>query len=670
MKTRHFATLIAALVAGIMFATASLQGAIIFTEDFETPDITAGTYAQGTTPTGWVRADQGYHATYHGIIDSNSGALFTPPPAIDPDDGTTVLLAGGDQSYAFRYTNSGLTSGEGQITASGIQAETVYRVVFGGVQDVSGTNPDGYNALLYALDSGVARNDARSNPTGAAVLDSVSKSNGWSDGSTFYDSMTYTSGLFSDTNLGRDLTVRFRGATSSAIIDSVVVEATALYPNAYWNGGTTGGVWDTDVEWNDQNDLLGTDSAWTVGRTAVFGAGTTDVGVNGNISIGSLSLNDGLVLSEADGTGDLLTLNRDAAFTVSSGTATMGVGIAGTDIMGKMGAGTLVLTGDNSSFSGETRILAGTLQVGDGTTDGTLGSGAVSNSGVLSFNVAGSQTVGNNISGTGSLTKDGAGTVTLSGSNNYAGGTTISAGKVQVGGDGHLGTAGVAIGAAGELEYTGSATIPTLSGSGTLTLSSGTATVSSDNSAFSGATNVSGTLVVNGSLGGTTAILSGGTLMGAGALSSVTVNAGGTLAPGNSIDTITVGDLTLSGTYEWEVDNAGSDLVVVDGTLGTGSLDISGDVIVDITPLDGAYFSASQVFTLFTYDGTLTTDGLANDLTVTYGGIASKWLTQGAIFADTGIAITLTGIEYIPEPSTMILAGLGLAGLSLRRRRR
>ncbi|MDT8390707.1 MAG: autotransporter-associated beta strand repeat-containing protein [Lentisphaeria bacterium] len=435
-------------------------------------------------------------------------------------------------------------------------------------------------------------------------------------------------------------------------------------PAIAWDDGAATGIWNlADLNW-------GGGSAWSQNDGAVFGAtgaGTVTLGADVSAFSVNFTANGYDIAQDGGGLYDLTVLN--GGIIVGDGlSAKISAPLGGTSGLTKSGTGTLVLTGTNT-YTGGTSVSAGTLQLGDGTTDGTLGGGDVSNSGVLSFNVAGSQTVGANITGAGSLAKAGAGTLTLTGTNDYSGGTTISAGKVLAGGDGHLGTGGVAIGATGELEYTGSATIPTLSGSGTLTLSSGTATVSSDNSAFSGATNASGTLVVNGALGGATTILSGGTLMGAGALSNVTVNAG-TLAPGNSIDTITVGDLTLSGNYEWEVDATSNDLVVVTTALGNGVLDISGDVVIDITPLSGAYFSSSQVFTLFTYDGGLTTDGLASDLSVTYGGIGSKWLIQGATFADTGSAITLTGIEYIPEPSTIILAGLGLMGVTFRRRRR
>ena len=109
--------------------------------------------------------------------------------------------------------------------------------------------------------------------------------------------------------------------------------------------------------------------------------------------------------------------------------------------MTKTGAGTTTLTGTNT-YSGTTTITAGTLQVGNGGTAGTLGSGNVTNNAALRINRSDAFTIGQNISGTGTLTQFGAGTTTLTGTNTYSGVTTISAGTLQVGNGGTTGTLG------------------------------------------------------------------------------------------------------------------------------------------------------------------------------------------------------------------------------------
>src|SRR5690606_33083737 len=97
-------------------------------------------------------------------------------------------------------------------------------------------------------------------------------------------------------------------------------------------------------------------------------------------------------------------------------------------------------------------------------------------------------------------------------------------------------------------------------------------TLAGDSSGFAGATTVSaGTLRVDGLLGGRVTVEDGATLGGAGTVGDTTVQAGATLAPGNSTGTLRIdGDLVFEAgaRYEVEVDPAGtgSDLVEVTGT--------------------------------------------------------------------------------------------------------
>ena len=98
----------------------------------------------------------------------------------------------------------------------------------------------------------------------------------------------------------------------------------------------------------------------------------------------------------------------------------------GTCVLTKDGPGTMELTAANSN-NGSTTILAGTLKLSGA---GTLGAGAVTNSGTLEFAHTGDITISNVISGTGAVTKTGSGTLTLSGANTYTGATTVSNGEL------------------------------------------------------------------------------------------------------------------------------------------------------------------------------------------------------------------------------------------------
>ena len=104
-----------------------------------------------------------------------------------------------------------------------------------------------------------------------------------------------------------------------------------------------------------------------------------------------------------------------------------------------VGSGIMTLAGTNT-YLGATLISGGTLQVGNGGDTGTLGAGNVTNNASLVVNRTGAITLAQVISGTGSLTQKGAGTLTLSGANSYSGLTTVSAGVLKITHNTALGT--------------------------------------------------------------------------------------------------------------------------------------------------------------------------------------------------------------------------------------
>jgi autotransporter-associated beta strand protein len=113
-------------------------------------------------------------------------------------------------------------------------------------------------------------------------------------------------------------------------------------------------------------------------------------------------------------------------------TLTIGSIIAnnGTSGLSKSGDGTVILTGANT-YTGATAIGAGTLQLGNGGTTGTLATTTpIFNNGNLFVNNTSAQTLAA-ISGTGSVSYTGvAGTLTLSNSNTFSGGFTLNSGSI------------------------------------------------------------------------------------------------------------------------------------------------------------------------------------------------------------------------------------------------
>jgi autotransporter-associated beta strand protein len=171
----------------------------------------------------------------------------------------------------------------------------------------------------------------------------------------------------------------------------------------------------------------GVTSVATVSDTAV----NSPLGAGNTVNFGGGTL---------EFTGAIGSTNRGIAVAAGGGTVSTPTGttltlagvVSGAGTIAKSGAGTVVLTGGANTVAGY-NISQGTLQVGDGTAEGSLGAGAITNNATLAFNTpAAGLIVGSVISGTGSITKTGPGNVTLNGAvdNTYAGATTVSGGSL------------------------------------------------------------------------------------------------------------------------------------------------------------------------------------------------------------------------------------------------
>jgi autotransporter-associated beta strand protein len=222
-------------------------------------------------------------------------------------------------------------------------------------------------------------------------------------------------------------------------------------------------------------------------------------------------------------------------------------------------------------------------------------SGSIDNGGnALTLGGAGPMTISGAISGSGSLIKDGSGTVTLTASSSFSGSTTVSAGKLLIGTTGSLTNA----------------------------------------------------LMVNSSA------VFGGT----GTAATVTVNAGGHVAPGASAGTLNLsGDLVLA---------SGA---VLDYDLGSIGASDKIDMQSSTLWLNGQQF-ADFHFTLLPGFGQgiyLLID--AGNVQGSLGANTSGMLgTQPAMIAVSGNDLLL----IVPEPGGMVLAATGLVLVVTRRRRR
>ncbi|EDM0564516.1 AIDA autotransporter-like protein ShdA [Salmonella enterica subsp. enterica] len=231
----------------------------------------------------------------------------------------------------------------------------------------------------------------------------------------------------------------------------------------------TGGDFDNAISGSGQVVKSG-DETLTLSGANSYTGGTT-------ISGGTLVASN----VEALGTGDI---TDNATLEMNTG-GDFANNIGGTGSVVKSGDKTLTLSGANS-YTGGTTISGGTLVASNVE---ALGSGDVTDNATLELNTGGD--FANNIGGTGSVVKSGDKTLTLSGTNSYTGGTTISGGTLVANNVEALGTGDVTDNATLELN-TGGDFDNAISGSGQVVKSGDkTLTLSGANS-YSGATTISG----------------------------------------------------------------------------------------------------------------------------------------------------------------------------------
>jgi autotransporter-associated beta strand protein len=243
------------------------------------------------------------------------------------------------------------------------------------------------------------------------------------------------------------------------------------------------------------------------------GSGAVSFGNLTSVTLGGLTGGGNVVLTNTAGAAVALSVGADNSGTTYSGVLSDGATGGG---LNKIGTGALTLTGSNT-YTGPTTITAGTLQIGYGTANGSIAtSSSINDNATLAYNVAGSQTFSNAISGCGGLYKAGGGTLTLTGNNTFSGLTTVYAGCLA----GNTTSLPSAINVGANANVTFSQAVSgtfsqTISGNGSLTVQGpGGLTLAGDNS-YTGGTTIAGGIVrlANYSaLGSGVVTLAGGTL--------------------------------------------------------------------------------------------------------------------------------------------------------------
>jgi fibronectin-binding autotransporter adhesin len=553
-----------------------------------------------TTLGGWATVNG---TNYAKVVGGNIVA-FTAADYVNKDDASTWLnndiisdaggsantpyfgtVSGSKQIGGLQYTaaaNSTVTVGAGNTL--GVDGTIIVSPSVGAAtQTITG------GSLTGTLGGGVL--GIQQNGTGTFTIASQIVDNGGSIGftkagtglvtltsatSNYTGGTIVSGGILAVSSIANGGAASSIGASSAAASNLVRQDTTLRY-----TGGTTS-----------------SDRGFTLAKAGVNLGGTIDV------SNAASNLTLGGVVTSADGSnftktgaGTLTLTNAGSDYV---GTTTVSGGTLGVSTLAN--GGLVSSIGASSSASSNLILNGGTLMYNGGTastdrgfTVGTIGAGGLSG-GVGVSNAATTLTMSGTVIGDDGFRKEGAGTLVLSGTNTYTGGTTVNAGTLRAGSTqafginnnlqvqagalvdlnnfnntiGWLGGSGnVTLGSA-TLTTTGTNTFSgSISGTGGFTSAAGTQTMSGCNNTYLGVTSLSGGAIT------TDCLANGGSVSGIGmstsAASNVLFNNGYLNYTGGTVS-IDRGLTMQSGFGVLDVTNAATTLGISGSIVGGGTL--------------------------------------------------------------------------------------------------
>ena len=646
--------------------TTSLQGDIVNNASVVFDQATTGTYAGVMSGSGGLTKQGADTLTLSGVNSYSGGTTI---------NGGTLAVSS-DANLGAAGTNLTFDGGTLQLLAAGSTSRTVTLNAAGGTIDTNG--------LTYQMQSTITGTGGLTK-TGAGTLVLFGSSN-YSGGTTVSagtlqgntstlrgDIVNNASVVFNSTTNGT-YAGALSGTGSLTVMNNAGAGLILTGTNSYSGGTTIGGTVSVssdanlgaasgglaidlgtlrslasfastrDITLGVQGGTFDTNGFTSTQNGAITGAGRlTKTGSGTLILTGNNSYSGGTTVSAGTLSGTTTSLqgnivnNAQLVFDQSTLGTYAGV-ISGTGSLVKDGGGTVILTGANS-YSGSTTINDGTLQG-----DTTSLHGNITDNGILVFDQLAADSYSGVISGTGSLTKQGAGTLILTGTNRYSGGTTVSAGTLQgsvTGLQGNIVNNAAVVFDQGSSfgNYRGD-----MSGSGSLTLASGSVFLAGTSSYTGGTTIDSGAI-----LSGTTA-----------SLQASIVNNG-----------IVGFEQASDGTFAGAISGTGGLY-----KLGTGTVTLAGNnSYAGGTSIDGGALAVSSNSNLgdvsgglFFYGGTLKfLTNFDSDRTIGLGAggigiIGLPPLPASGTFDTNGHDLTLSGV--ISGPYGLIKAGAGTLTLS------
>ncbi|MFC7397598.1 beta strand repeat-containing protein, partial [Chelatococcus sp. GCM10030263] len=670
----------------------------------------SGTLAGNVANEGTLAFNRSDALAYGGVISGSgvvqqNGSGTTVLTGANTYSGATQVNAGtllvhGNQSAATGLTSvaSGATLGGTGIIGGNVTVADGGTLSPGNTGPVAGTLTINGNLALSGgstLDYNFGEPDVEGGPLndlirvgGNLALDgalNVSQTTDGTFGPGVYRIIAYN-GTLADNGLtvtGSDLAIQ------TSVAGQVNLINTTGLAFSYWdgdagpknnnavNGGS--GTWlaSGGNNWTDHDGAM--NAGFDAGSFAVFQgtAGTVTVDAGGVSASGMQFMTDGYVVQ-----GGAITLVADASapanlasvIRVGDGTAdgtsylaTISSELAGSQQLVKTDLGTLVLTGTNS-YTGGTTINGGTLRISSNANLGEVTGGLTFNGGTLhttqnltsaravtltgaaTFLVDGATTttLNGSVAGAGPLTKSGDGTLVLTASGNSAGGTSVTAGLLQVDGD---------------------LTTPTLAMTGTSALTvngtieavgAGPAAITGDAGAATITVGTGGTLRANGDLGAGSDIVT---------LAGLLDTAGGRLRLGDGDDSLTLADSAAingagvdggTGTDALVADNAST--LILDGASVTGFESLTKQNSGTLTLIgDHAYGNGTAVQGGALYIGNGGTSGtLASDVAISNGAALAFNRSDSYTFA--GLITGAGTVQQIGGGITILTADNSYTG--------
>ncbi|HLX60329.1 MAG TPA: autotransporter-associated beta strand repeat-containing protein [Planctomycetota bacterium] len=417
----------------------------------------------GTLTTGTLTLGAG------AILDFDFGTPGTGLPAAGSNgdvvavNGDVVLPTVGSGSVVINLNDNANAGGNGALGVGTYKLITFTGTLFNfdaGSSFTVGNTPLAGKSYFF---SQVGNEIDLTVSSGASSLTWTGATNSlWDTASTnWYNTTTAAPAKFADNNLSL---VTFQdamlGGAGNVTNSNISIQAAGVRPILVNFNNTLGGVAYTfsnasgviGISGSTGLQLSGSGTVTLQSANSYTGATTLNGGtliIGDNAHLGSTAAGSVAPLSFSGGT--LRYATGASNMDVSGRTFTIGVGGAAIDTNGQTvtyanpigngGVGRLTLGDTNvtpgklilsaaNTYTGGTTVNAGTLQIGDGTVDGSI-IGSITDNGALIYNIVGSNTTTGAISGTGTLTKNGAGTLILNANNSFNGGSTLNAGVVS-----------------------------------------------------------------------------------------------------------------------------------------------------------------------------------------------------------------------------------------------